>query len=240
MPVSIYLPPSGVTLSQCLSNASNCDCSDPSNTNCYIRNLLTSESDRYNKFFSSLELLGIPQVLIQNNAPQYIGDQSFITCISSPITPIPGTLNPAHNPTTQSEYQDTPNRHYYKASDEENFSSSLKKVFSEDKVTCCVPPGSVVSADTSEDSCCSGTISRLQGGQQVCCLEDYTNLTVFFNRYVSSMLSDLPDNRFDPFTGRPIYASDVFRVATSKNVCCSGNIALGTAFSAALGVPKCG
>ena len=174
---------STVTLQQCLNNTSACDCSDPNNANCYIRSLLLSEAARYNKFFSTLELLGIPQVLIQSNASQYITDQDFISCIARPNEPIPETLNSSHNPQTQSEYEDPPGsnsgRFYYKASDKDNFSSSLKKIFSEDKVSCCLPPGSIVSENTTEKSCCSGNIAQVAGGQQLCCLQDYTNLTVF-------------------------------------------------------------
>ena len=50
------------------------------------------------------------------------------------------------------------------------------------------------------------------------------------------MLKDLPDNRFDPLTGRPLYSADVLRVALNNDVCCSGKAAPGTAFSK-LGIP---
>ena len=99
-----------------------------------------------------------------------------------------------------------------------------------DEITCCIPPGSSVSTRTRESACCSGKIAQIENEQR-CCLEDYTNITIFFNRYVSSMLQHLPNNRFDPFTGRPIYREEVGKIALQLNACCSGKIASGQALS---------
>ena len=111
-----------------------------------------------NEFFSSLELLGIPQILIKNDAPQYVEDGDPITCVA-PIggtapsyTPsinplddndnsvstsqkkrnsIPGTLSIESDPIAGAEFeQDGDSRYYYKASDESNFSEDLRQIFS--------------------------------------------------------------------------------------------------------------
>ena len=220
----------------CLNYDSSC--LDASNASCSVRSISASEGERYNKFFSNLELIGIPQVLIQNNALQYATDGDPITCVAAPngTTPISETLNNSSDAINGAEFEDgTTDRFYYKASDESNFDPALKQIFSADEINCCLPPGNVVAESTPAASCCSGKIAQLSGSRR-CCLEDYTNLTVFFNRYISSMLQDLPENRFDPFTGRPLYSSDVQQMARQKDVCCSGRVDGGKAL-AELGVP---
>ncbi|MCY4644581.1 MAG: hypothetical protein OXB88_08175 [Bacteriovoracales bacterium] len=229
-----------MSIQDCLDDTpgGNCDCSDPDNASCAIRSIPLREAGRYNEFFSSLELVGIPQVLIQSNASQYQIDGDPITCTArstptDPVNaPIPGTLDSTSDPISDAEFEDegAGNRFYYKASDQSNFSGTLRKIFSPDKVSCCIPPGSVVSKKTPEKSCCSGKIASINS-QQRCCLEDYTNVTVFFNRYISSILKDLPANRFDPLTGRPINQDEVKWLALQKRVCCSGKVSTGKAFS---------
>ena len=236
-----YSLPATVTSAQeCLDTTANCDCTDPDNGNCFIRSIPQREGERYNKFLSTLELTGIPQVLIQNNASQYETDGEAITCVA-PVGvgpsltpaggPIPGTLSSSH-PEDDAEFEDgTTNQFYYKASDRDNFNSSLKQVFSPDEITCCIPPGENFAAPhTPEKACCSGK-STGTGRRRRCCLKDYTNVTVFFNRYVSSILKDLPESHFDPLTGRPRSGEKVHQMARHLNVCCSGRVERGSAFS---------
>ena len=237
------LPPlPKISVEACLDGGdSRCDCSDVDNEACYIRSIPGREGDRYNKFFSSLELTGIPQVLIQSDSPGHLESGDPITCLSPPTegaatvnAVIPETIKPqgAGPAQAQAEFEhDTTNLFYYKASDANNFHSSIKQIFSPDEVSCCIPPGSQGIIDAvAEKACCSGRIVS-QGGVQRCCLEDYTNVTVFFNRYVSSMLQDLPASQFDPFTGRPLDRNKVRQIALSKNVCCSGRVKSGRALS---------
>ena len=221
---------------ECIDTTAKCDCTSPDNPTCAIRSIPQAEAKNYNYFFSSLELLGIPQVLIKSDADQFQADGDPVTCVAPFGTaaagdPMPGTLDSSKSPANDAEFEESGNdRFYYKASDAENFDDDLKQVFSPDEITCCVPPGSIVSRQTPERACCSGKIAALDD-DQVCCLEDYTNLTVFFNRYVSSMLKDIPSGRFDPLTGRPLYIEVVRRVALRQGVCCSGKVGTGRAYS---------
>ena len=246
---------SSVSIEECIEGSDNCDCTRPDEANCFARAIPLRDGERYNKFFSSLELTGIPQILIQTHAPKYEDDGLAITCHaptknSLKGSPIPGTLNPLDNGIDKAEYREydedgnPTHYYYYKASDENNFSENIKQVFSPDKVSCCLPPGSFISRDNPETNCCGSYVTEVEvkgssEKERFCCLPNYTNLTVFFNRYISSMLKDLPPRHFDPFTGRPRYPGDIIRVAQKNNVCCSGKVAMGKAFSEQL-IPGAG
>ena len=154
-----------------------------------------------------------------------------VTSISTPA-PIPGTLNKDINPGTAAEAEED-NREYYKASDMNNFDEGIKKVFSEDKFACCLPGGTQVSTSTKEEMCCTGNIANTGSGAR-CCLPDYTNVTVYLNRYITNEMKDFPDTDFDPVTGRPLSIQKV--AAFAQNICCSGKYEVGQAFGE-MGIP---
>ncbi len=237
-------------LDDCLntSTADTCDCADPTDPTCKIRSIPLTESDRYNKFFSSLELVGIPNVIIQSDDASFEADSSAITCVARHDNnsqgavvvgdPIKGTIAESAENAEVRETVGGVDYDYYKGSDLENFDSTngIKKVFSEDEFTCCLPGGTEVSNTTPEKNCCTGNIADTGDGPK-CCLPDYTNVTVYLNRYVSSEMKDFPDSDFDPKTGRPLSFAKVS--AFAKNICCSGKFAGGQAFGE-MGIPFSG
>lgn len=231
-------------LDDCLNSdtGDTCDCiTDPSDANCRIRSIPQSEANRYNEFFSSLELLGIPQVLIKSDDTDFETDSTNITCtavhasrgVAAVGDPIAGTINSIG--AEGAEFENGSSQQFFKSSDTENFDTGLKKVFSEDSIACCLPAGSAVADTTPDKMCCTGKVADTGSGAR-CCLEDYTNVTVYFNRFVSSELGDLDDSQFDSLTGRPLNASTVENIARSRNICCSGKVARGEAFGE-MGIP---
>lgn len=234
-------------LDDCLNTDStdSCDCAtDPTDpTNCRIRSIPLNEADRYNEFFSSLELTGIPNILIQSADSDFETNGDPVTCravhgsrdITTVGQAIDGTIDSTIT-TTDAEANENVaglDLEYLKASDENNFDDTIKKVFSEDEFTCCLPGGTTVTSTVNEDSCCTGNIANVNGNLR-CCLPDYTNVTVYLNRYVSSEMKDFPDSDFDPKTGRPLSFQKV--AAFARNICCSGSFASGEAFGE-MGIP---
>ena len=105
-------------------------------------------------------------------------------------------------------------------------------IFSPDKISCCVPAGETVKASDSADRCCTG----FKTSDNRCALEDYTNVSLYFNRYVSSAANGLSDALFDPETGffkSAINAPStaLIQLACYNNVCASGKLAQGITLS---------
>lgn len=208
-------------------------CSAPGAADCLIKNLTLPESDKYLNFLGSLELTGIPQVLIQSDKG-YTTDES-ITCVVDPTTqnastaPIGGTILSVAGAAATAEATENGNvggtpRNLLRADDTANFSSTVKQVFSPNTVTCCLPTGTTVASTVTDSMCCTG--KKLN---DKCCLPDFTNLTVYFNRYVSSEAKDLSTGHFDSRTGYLTSPDMVEQLAAQKNACCSGFTARGEA-----------
>jgi hypothetical protein len=190
---------------------------------CEVRNFNQGEIDRYLKFFGSLELTGIPQVPIMTQAQVFKlnngTDQGWVAG-GQPIT---GTISPA-----TADFNDG-TINYYSATNV-SATANLKKVFSENEFSCCLPAGKEVPSTTTREQCCTGFIAD-QGVSTLrrCCLPDFTDLTLYLNRYVSSEGRGLPDSAYDPATG---YIKDpglVMHVAGQKGLCCSGQMRTGVA-----------
>lgn len=182
-------------------------------------------------WLETLELTGIPQIAIKTS------DFSDIQCNVDPniqsfaaggqippnIIKEPGAEN--------AEYDDASNDRLYSAADEDNLNTdNLKTVFSPDKLSCCLPPGTEVERTADPNICCTGFIAAGPGGKGICQLQDFTNLSVFFNRYVSSAAKDEPLGNFDQETGY-LNPGAMTRLICDKNACASGHYAPGVVIS---------
>ncbi len=226
-------------------------CTNPAdNSACQAHSLQEAEMDNLSKFFSSLELLGIPQVMIKSTKDASNNTHTSVTkrlsCYvknddtqTAPVgdLPIPDTIkisansaairntNTAEN--AAAEYRDAnTNYTYFSAADPENFSDNLEMMFSENEFSCCLPGGEIFPFTITGDQCCTGTKFPTQNR---CCLPDYTNVSVYINRYVSSEANNVAPQYFEALTGAPISPSFVQQIVNDKNLCCSGRFAPGTA-----------
>lgn len=223
---------------------------------CEIKSLVENSTEelKYLKWFGKLELLGIPQVLIETNNSS--SDDTFNIIkpinddqadISSAKEVLPKTIKPSDGVSgiIDAIYNDGGNlvKYYSAAStgsiensyEDSNFeigSNKLKKVFSENKFNCCMPTGIEVDETTTNEQCCTGQVTD-QNGPTRCCLNDFTDLSVYTNRYVSSEGAyangqEVSDNDIDPLTG---YIKKEIVLQMASNMCCSGKAAYGVAIS---------
>lgn len=199
---------------------------------CGVRNIGTAEVDRYQEWLGRLELTGVPQILIQsdtNGAPGWAVAE-LITCLVDTTTQLtstghlPNTVNSVLGGTATADAIDGPNRGMIRADDQSDFTSAIKQVFSPTEIACCLPAGETIPSSTTGEMCCTG-----KAYQNRCCLEDYTDVTVYLNRFISSEAKDRPSASFDPKTGYLKDPSEVAQIALNKNLCCSSTTAMGQA-----------
>jgi hypothetical protein len=204
-----------------------CDHTDePDDPACLARSISTAEASNYFGWTNSLELLGIPQIVVKSRSfPE-------VNCLVDPLSQSnsgDGILPPdiIAAPISDAEFSDASTRELYSAADISNFESTIKPIFSEDEISCCQPLGTNVGTSADANLCCSGFVGP--GG--LCQMPDYTNLTVYFNRYVSSGAKGLSESLFDISTGFIKSPSTVEQLACQTKACASGRIARGVALS---------
>ncbi|MBL7666127.1 MAG: hypothetical protein JNM93_13410 [Bacteriovoracaceae bacterium] len=189
---------------------------------CEAKNFTSTEESKYLSWLNKLELTGIPQIMIESatnsNGAQCIVDDNQVAVANKPLD---GTILPAAVP----EYT-IGGASYLSAADPDNFVSDIKMVFSEKKVSCCRQAGVALPANATDNECCTG--KKFQGK---CCLEDFTNISVYLNRYVSSEANNLSDALFNSSTGFLNSPDDAVTIAKQKKICCSGKAAFGRAIS---------
>ena len=199
---------------------------------CEIRDFTNAETDRYLKFFGSLELVGIPQAAI--------GSHDFVTAIVNDTgypaggVPVPGTVNTiglaGTTGATVTEDLNDGTKRLLLGTNYNAFATPIKKVFAESEFNCCIPTGKPVPQGTTNEQCCTGLVTNKGFSSTLrCCLDDYTDVTLYTNRLVSSEGRGLPDSAYDPETG---YIKDrglVQTMAANKAMCCSGKMAYGVA-----------
>lgn len=204
----------------------------PDNSNCTARNIPLGEAEEIFSWVEKFELTGIPQIAIEGSSFANLecqvnpDDQS-----TSPTTAPPYTIPPdlLETPDTQSnaEYSDGTG-HYFSATDSDNFNEdNIKTVFSSDTLTCCLPAGTLMGSDGDPSECCTGYI----GSNKTCQLPNYSNVSLYLNRYVSSEAQDEGLGSFDPHTGYLRSSTDVIRIACQKNICESGAVVPGVSLS---------
>jgi hypothetical protein len=215
-------------------------------TDCEIKNINEGSAieTKYLTWFSKFELIGIPQVLIEtnnevekpistedmdldNDGTDDILAQQDISALKLPIkntikdVNVDGVADATYN-----------GKEYYSAASYDNFeigNGKLKKVFSENEFKCCVPTGVEIAGTVPESSCCSGTINGTTGPRR-CCLGDFTDLSVYTNRYVSSEGAffngqKVNDSDIDPTSG---FIKKEVVVKMAGSMCCSGKATTGS------------
>jgi hypothetical protein len=205
------------------SGQSNFTCDadeEPDHPNCNMRSIPTAEANLYMEYFSRFELTGIPQVTFEANSFCRVqtGNSSVAPAVS---TLVPGYLNPIASLTPEYTQGAT---NYYSATDIVDMDSDKKIVFKDDEFTCCQPVGTQMQASDDPSMCCSGYINP---DTNRCALRNYTNLSVYFNRYVSSEAKDLADGLIDQKTGYIKSNVTVQQLACTKQACASGFVGYG-------------
>lgn len=205
-----------------------CDMAEYANSSCEVRSFSPSEEEKYLIWAGSLELLGIPQVAVRTNDEIYKivdnnqNDPGGVRAVLDDSIEDVNIVGP--------DFQE-PGSTYYSAASYSKFKmTSLKKVFSESEFNCCVPSGEEIPASVTPAQCCTGYVAN-DNNIRRCCLQDFTDLTVYLNRYVSSEGRGLPDNAYDPKTGYIKDPGQVQLMAAQKNLCCSGKTMTGVAIS---------
>ena len=220
-----------------------CDPSNFANASCEIRSLTPSEEEKYLTWAASLELIGIPQVAVKSNDQIFqIVDDSQLSnaAMLNPLVDSNGEEVIKRVSVVGADFTDA-NGSYYSGSSYTKFNVAagrLKKVFSESEFNCCLPSGIEVTDTTTPEQCCTGNIANVDGPRR-CCLPDFTDLTVYLNRYVSSEGRGLPDSSYDMKTGYIKDPGQVRLLAQQKNLCCSGTIMTGVAINQ-LSIPLTG
>lgn len=235
------------------ANFFSCDDSDdPEDPDCPVRNLFASDYEPILEVMERLELTGIPQVNIKliedttsptmcaafpadhTNASVCNGQGVCDFNLAGTRRPfiMPGILNDVN---TNNEVFDgvlpefsNGTTHGYSVADMDNFDPIMKKIFSEDTVSCCLPIGSELDVGEDKNLCCSGFLDET-GDVPRCALPDYTNLSVYFNRFVSSEAAGLDDSLFEEDTGYFKSVDSVVELACQVNACASNTIAFGVA-----------
>lgn len=216
--------------------AFECDEDNLLTSACEVKNLTSAEEDFYLSYLEKFELLGIPQVLI----PIKSGDHPYAQKVVNDDQLAPPAINDEYlgdffDDSVIPEVKDNGSNTYASAGDIEDFKGNLKPIFSDKEVRCCQPIEGTGSQPlgTTDDMCCSGTYST---DQRRCCLPDFTDVSVYLNRYVSSEAAHLSDSHFDPQTGYIKNVMEVLMMATNPNnigasLCCSGSAMLGVAIN---------
>jgi hypothetical protein len=205
-------------------------------SSCEIKNLTPAEEDNYLTWAGALELIGIPQVAIKTTDDiSRIVDEN--QAAAPPNTPL---LDSEKRPLmlqvtdTLADFRDSSTgKRYYSGINYTGLNlgnNGLKKVFSEDEFNCCISSGQEVPQTTTAAQCCTGFAATFSG-QKRCCLPDFTDITVYLNRYVSSEGRGLPDSAYDSSTGYIKDPGQVQLLAAQKNLCCSGKVMTGVAIS---------
>ncbi len=221
--------------------AFECNVDNYANSSCEIRSLTPAEEDKYLTWAGSFELLGIPQVAIKTEDEIYQlvdEDQNDNTGVRVPLAVVkvgdtlPTPVTDASD-STNVDFTDTSGNMHFSAASFSKFdleAGGLKKIFSEEEFNCCIPSNQQVPSGTTAGQCCTGNLANNTGILR-CCLPDFTDVTVYLNRYVSSEGRGLSDSAYDPATGYIKDPATVKSIIAQKNLCCSGSAMSGVAIS---------
>mgnify|MGYP006864793897 CR=1 FL=1 len=214
---------------------------------CEIRSLTEAQSKTYLSWISLYELVGIPQVMITipnaaNGLERLVDDNGSTPAglqgsLEGQGRPLRKTLKEPMIADVLLDESNAASEGYISAASYNKLdigSGKLKKVFSENEFNCCVPAGGSVPQNANSNMCCTGTLTDQSAdapGEARCCLEDFSDVTVYLNRYVSSEGRGLPAAMYDTKTGFIKDPAQVFAIAQAKKLCCSGNIIQGRVVS---------
>lgn len=211
--------------------AFECDPENFANSSCEIKSLSAAEEDKYLTWAASLELIGIPQVAIKTNDEVFklVNDSQVAIAAGEPLNNSIKDVATAGADFTDPDTGKT----FYSASSYDKFkmgTGQLRKIFSENEFNCCIPTGKELPDTVTHEQCCTGQVANI-GGPRRCCLPDYTDVTIYLNRYVSSEGRGLPDTAYDPKTGYIKDPGEVLLLVSQKRLCCSGKAEIGVAVS---------
>jgi hypothetical protein len=220
----------------------------PDDADCFAKQTTDTDAALLFELLSGMELLGVPQISLPSaiNNP---ADHSFdnLRCSIAPTNggdisvlgnayTLPGTTVFLAPLVAQQEYIDG-GLYSYSATDPNNFStvdttagkfSAAKMVFSDNQFSCCTPAGETPPAGSTDDACCTG-FKNPQNSK--CQLKDFTNVSVYFNRYISSAAKDLSPGLINSQTGFIENINDVEQLLVLLDVCASGTYARGVALA---------
>lgn len=197
---------------------------EPDFPDCRARQITDTQAKDIFDWLGAMELIGIPQVIIPNE------ESNDIICNVNPndqrlsgTSAPPGLVLPSSN----REYFENGLQHYG-ADDITNFDTdNLKRIFSKDEIVCCVPTNTALPQGTDPNTCCTGYI----GANGTCQLPDYTDVSLYLNKYVSSEAQDEVLGSFDPDTGYLTNPIEVVRIACRKKICESNSLVEGVALN---------
>ncbi|MDP7320969.1 MAG: hypothetical protein QF441_10195 [Bacteriovoracaceae bacterium] len=223
-----------------------CTTEDYVTADCEVKNIIEGSTveKKYLNWFSKFELIGIPQVLIEtNNVVEKplstdtididndgIDDYQEQEDISALKLPLDNTIKDVNSDGVVDAIYN--GKEYYSASSYDNFeigSGKLKKIFSENEFNCCIPTGFEVTNTTTDNQCCTGKVATIND-QTRCCLQDFADLSVYTNRYVSSEGAHfngqpIRDSDIDPTSG---YIKKEIVLQMASTMCCSGKATYGS------------
>ncbi len=191
------------------------------------------------EYFAKFELMGIPQIAIESEDSFNSTTEEFLSCKSHPsgrstTYPVGGTTYLPPNelfasPASPREYINASSVQMYSALDNSNFKSTagIKMIFKADEISSCLPAGTQMKVGDDPAMCCTGFIN---GQNNKCQLEDYIDLSVYTNRYVSSEAKKLNASLFDA-NGYIMNSDYVASLACEKQMCASGIVANGVLVS---------
>ncbi len=206
-----------------------------SNASCEVRNFTTADEKLYLEWAGSLELIGIPQVAIKTNdqIKKLVNDNQDAVATNTPLN---NTIKDVNLVGADFVEYGTGNK-YYSAAYDSNYStkyveSVIKPKFSESEFNCCIPTNTELPSTTTASQCCTGYMANTGASTTLrCCLPDYTDVSLYLNRYVSSEGNSLVDSAYDPATGYIKDAGMVKTLEAQKRICCSGKAVYGYAIS---------
>ncbi len=217
-------------------SAFECGSTQYTNSSCEIKSLTPTEETTYLTWAGALELIGIPQVAVKTDDQVYklVDDtQDVAQGVGVPLTTSTGQQISLPVTAGTADFQDASGKFYYSAANYTRLNlanNGMKKIFSESQFNCCIPSGQEVPEGTTPGQCCTGFVATTSTPRR-CCLPDFTNVTVYLNRYVSSEGRGLPETAYDPATGYIKDPGQAQLMASQKNLCCSGQTATGVAIS---------
>ena len=218
-------------------SAFECGADQYLNASCEIKNLTPLEEEKYLTWAASLELVGIPQVAIKTNDQIFmlVNDNQDTPSANEPLRESTGAPIMLKSSASNPDFIEDDKRYisgtnYTQLNMSGSGKNSMKKVFSENEFNCCIPSGQELPENITPGECCTGFNAKING-QKICCLPDFTDVTLYLNRYVSSEGRGLSDSAYDPATGYIKDPAQVSLMAAQKNLCCSGQTMTGVAIS---------
>ncbi len=221
------------------------DCADPLDPNCEAISIPETKANIILEWLSKMELVGIPNVMIP------VIDKSVATSnfkcsddLSGGDNYLSNFINTANtdidydNNSTGSTYDDTSDDDglpdindflslYSVETSATRYSSNIKTVFSPDSFSCCLPGGSILTNTQDDQLCCTGNTTPVGANSKRCTLPNYSDISVYLNRFVSSEANSLDESNFDSKTGFIKDNANLLTIACTKGLCPSGTMAKG-------------